>query len=196
MAYKPVEWEKDIYKKRFVRTLREKGKTIKEIAEECGVDERGLRRSLNETKRMKKWLVGDIAKRLDVSPRFLVGKYDVLAKREGIGEEEEERWLSMLSSEKFPYVGEEVRDTTAKEYLSKLLGFHGISKEQFRALPFETQLDFLEKIEESLASILPEYFPKSAAGDDTYMECCRIIASLEGRREDFIAEGVRGDDFV
>lgn len=102
----------------------------------------------------------------------------------------------MLSSEKFPYVGEEVRDTTAKEYLSKLLGFHGISKEQFRALPFETQLDFLEKIEESLASILPEYFPESAAGDDTYMECCRIIASLEGRREDFIAEGVRGDDFV
>ncbi len=154
-----------------------------------GWSEKTIRRGLEENK-ISPILLDEIAKRLDVDPDYLSGRYH----------EEVERcsdttvkniWLHNLKAKKYPYLLVQQRDRSDGKflydrYLENILVIHKISLNQFNELPLDKQKSMQVELESAICQVLLGYFEKDACGSDTYPEIYHLQSDIEDYDPDFV----------
>lgn len=147
-----------------------------------GWSEKTIRRGL-KAKRISPILLNEIAKRLNVDPDYLSGRYH----------EEAEKCsdpivkkilLQNLKAEKFPYLLVQQRDRLDGKflydrYLENILVMHNISLEQFNELPLDKQKNMQVELENVICKVLLKYFEKDASGRDTNPEIYHLQSNID-----------------
>lgn len=148
-----------------------KNTTIAEIARtskngEHPVGEKTIRKWKREKAISEKGLYA-LSQLLDVTPDYLMGKYDSakelmtpILDRSG----KKHLYLSPLM---FPYSDHEQRISDLDHYISTLMEMHGLSKKQYDDLDELKRLDCGIDITNAVASVLYRYFPVRTNGYDS-----------------------------
>ena len=170
-----------------------------------GWSEKTIRRGLEEHK-ISPILLDEIAKRLDVDPDYLSGRYHEEAERCS-DPTIQKIWLHNLKAEKYPYLLVQQRDRSDgrfiyDRYLENILVIHNISLNQFKVLPFDKQKNMQVELENAICQVLLQYFKKDASGRDTYPEIYHLQSDIEDYDPDFVEppeeffeEMIREDDY-
>ena len=169
-----------------------------------GWSEKTIRRGL-EGHKISPILLDEIAKRLDVDPDYLSGRYHEEAERCS-DPTVQKIWLHNLTAEKYPYLLVQQRDRSNgrflyDRYLENILVIHNISLNQFNELLFDKQKTMQVELEAAICQVLLQYFEKDASGCDTYPEIYHLQNDIENYDPDFIEppeeffeEMIREDD--
>lgn len=176
----------------FYTALKYRGLSIRKLgAVEGGIgyDEKTIRRGLKD-QQVTQDIMDRIARRLDVDPDYLSGKYHANANKIQ-SPEVRDNILRQLTPDRFPYLFAQQRDRSDgrylyDRYLENILMIHNIAKHQFDQLPFEHQKKMQIELETAICQVLLRYFDKDAAGRDTYPEIYHLQSDIENYDPDFI----------
>lgn len=153
-----------------------------------GWSEKTIRRALIEGQISPK-LLDDIARRFDVDPEYLSGKYHRNAEKY---KDPNIRALALynLKAERYPYILKQQRDKIDDHYLydrylENILIIHNLSLKQFNDLPFEIRKKMQLELEGAICSVLTKYFDKDAFGKDLYPEIYRLQNDIDNYDPDF-----------
>lgn len=154
-----------------------------------GWSEKTIRRGLEEQK-ISPILLDGIAKRLDVDPDYLSGRYHEKAERCS-DTTVKNIWLHNLKAEKYPYLLVQQRDRSDgrflyDRYLENILVIHNISLNQFNELLLDKQKSIQVELESAICQVLLKYFKKDASGYDTYPEIYHLQNDIEDYDPDFV----------
>lgn len=176
-----------VNKEIFIAVLNAKGYSIRKFSEEHGeiCSDRTLRRALNAHQIQNKY-VDDIAKLLDVDPRFLTGEISRIdPKMSRVKNIPMQYYLAQINN--YPYSRKELDDlqkTAIEDHLKNILSLFEFSYDQFENLEFEKQYNFQHDLFESIANVLAKYFKEDGYGNKERPALDTLILSLEGYYED------------
>lgn len=169
-----------------------------DVSTGIGWSEKTIRRAL-EAAEISPELLDVIAKRLDVDPDYLSGKYHHQA------EQYSDPYirnfaLCNLKVERFPYLLQQKRNKVDGQflydrYLECLLIIHDISLKQFNDLTFEVRKKLQIEIEAAICPVLMKFFEKDALGRDTWPEIYRLQNEIEEYDPDFVEPPESCQDF-
>jgi len=188
MATKKIHIDSDC----FYNALKYRGLSIRKLgAVEGGIgcDEKTIRRGLKD-QQVTPDIMDRIARRLDVDPDYLSGKYHANANKIQVPEVRD-IILRQLTPDRFPYLFVQQRDRSDgrylyDRYLENILVIHNIAMHQFDELPFEHQKKMQVELETAICQVLLKYFDKDAAGRDTFPEIYHLQSDIENDDPDFI----------
>lgn len=176
--------DKDI----FIEVLEYRGISIRKLGDVESIDctERTIRRSLHE-KRMTPIFLDQIAKYLDIDPRYLSGELHRKA-RSVTNQVLKEQWLRRLNPHDFPYfrkVQDDQRMKPIKELLESMFSLFDISYNQFESLEFEKQYELQHEIFDSIIPVIKKYFIEDGYGQKGLLDLDKIVFNLENYRDDY-----------
>ena len=147
-----------------------------------GWSEKTIRRALSAGQ-ISPELLDDIARRFDVDPEYLSGKYHRNAEKYN---DPNIRALALynLKAERYPYILKQQREKIDdhflyNRYLENILIIHNLSLKQFYDLPFEIRKKIQIELEESICRVLTKHFEKDAFGKDLYPDIYRLQNDID-----------------
>lgn len=153
-----------------------------------GWSEKTIRRALNDGQ-ISLELLDDIARRFDIDPEYLSGKYHRNAEKY---KDPNIRALALynLKAERYPYILKQQRDKIDDHflydrYLENILIIHNLSLKQFNDLPFEIRKKMQLELEGAICSVLTKHFDKDAFGKDLYPEIYMLQNDIDNYDPDF-----------
>ncbi len=185
---KEKKYKETIDKDIFIEVLKYKGISIRKLGDVKSIDctERTIRRSLHDM-RMTPIFLDQIAKYLDIDPRYLSGELHRKA-RSVTNQVLKEQWLRRLNPHNYPYfrkVQDDQRMRPIKELLESLFSLFDISYNQFESLEFEKQYDLQHEIFDSIIPIIKKYFIEDGYGQMGLPNLDKIVFDLENYRDDY-----------
>lgn len=176
----------DVNKLIFMSVLKKRGYSIRKI---CSLydnnhqnlcSDRTLRRSLDSGKIRFKY-VDEIAKIIDVDPRYLTGEIETInPKLSRLKNTNIPFYLSLINE--YPYSRkklDELKQTAIKDHITNLLSLFDFSYNQFEALDFETQYNFQHELFEAMIPVLARYFKKDGYGNTERPALNTLLYELE-----------------
>lgn len=160
-----------------------------DVSTGIGWSEKTIHRALKAAE-ISPELLDVIAKRLDVDPDYLSGKYHYLAEQYN-DPYIRDFALHNLKVERFPYLLQQKRNNVDGKflydrYLECLLVIHDISLKQFNDLPLEVRKKLQIEIEAAICPVLMRFFEKNALGRDTWPEIYRLQNEIEEYDPSFV----------
>lgn len=172
----------------FMEVIKYKGVSIRKLGDVESIDctERTIRRSLNENK-MTPIFLDQIAKHLDIDPRYLSGELHRKA-RSFTNKVLKEQWLKRLEPHNYPYF-RKVQDNQhmkpIKDILESMFSLFDISYNQFESLEFEKQYKLQHELFNSIISVIMKYFDKDGYGQKGLPNVDKIVFDLENSSDHY-----------
>jgi hypothetical protein len=171
-----------IDKEIFMKVIKYKRTSIRKLGNDESIycTERTIRRSLNERK-MTPVILNQIAKHLDIDPRYLSGE---LHKQASLIEDEDfkEHMIKRLNPQNYPYFRkkqEDFKNIPINEFFERMFSLFDISLSQFTSLKIEKQFELQHDILDSIISVIKNYFFEDGYGQKGLPNIDRIVIDLE-----------------
>lgn len=171
-----------VNKNYFMAVLKAKHYSIRKMSDLHGeiCSDRTLRRSLNSGKIQYKY-IDEIAKLLDVDPRYLTGEIvRIDSNMSRVENVSLQYYLSQMDS--YPYSRkelDELQKTAIREHLTNLLSLFDFSYKQFELMDFETQYNFQHELFDAIIPILAKYFKEDGYGNKERPALDTLVMDLE-----------------
>lgn len=126
-------------------------------------------------------LLDALAKRLDVAPDYLTGKYARDFSKlfpEPLYVESTAILEGMLAPERFPYLMSQHRADLYDRYIDGILMIHDISFRQYSEMPADSKRQFKLDIERAVCSVIRKYFRHDAGGREGLPNLYRIEVEI------------------
>lgn len=127
-------------------------------------------------------LLDALAKRLDVAPDYLTGKYARDFSKlfpEPFDAESTAILERMLAPERFPYLMSQNRTDLYDRYIDGILMLHDISFRQYSEMSADSKRQFELDIERAICPVIRKYFRYDARGRKGLPDLYRIEAEIE-----------------
>ena len=127
-------------------------------------------------------LLDALAKRLDVAPDYLTGKYARDFSKlfsEPLDAKSTAILDGMLIPERFPYLMGQDRDNLFDRYIDGILMIHDISFRQYLELSTDSKRQFELDIERAVCPVIRKYFKHDSRGREGLPDLYRIEAEIE-----------------
>ena len=174
----PFQWERFIAaKKRAKISITKLGSKDDGI----GWSEKTIRRAKADGK-ISPEILEALAKRLDIDPDYLRGKYDhfydLIA--DGFDEKQREIYLKkMLDPGRYPYYRGKNQIKLYEGYMDGILMLHGISNRQYDELSPEKRKAFQIDIERAVGVVIEKYFECDGRGQSGIPDLYSLEAQIE-----------------
>ncbi len=184
-----------IDKEIFRKVLKDKKSSIRKLekVKEIECTERTIRRSLNEGKMTPKFL-DQIAKYLDIDPRFLSGQLhrerkEMLEMLETLENKTLRKvFFYNLYPAEYPYFRKE-QDDLLKEsidvFLKKLFSLFDISYSQFEKMDFEHRYEVQHDLFEAIIPVISKHFEQDGYGNKDGFNLYKLTNDLESYHKDY-----------
>lgn len=149
-------------------------------------------------------LLDALAKRLDVAPDYLTGKYAGDFSKlfpEPLDAESTAILVAMLVPERFPYLMSQHRADLYDRYIDGILMIHDISFRQYSEMPDDSKRQFELDIERAVCPVIRKYFTHDARDQEGLPDLYRIEAEIENydpneaKPEDWLFKKIHTDRF-
>lgn len=149
----------------FRKVLKWKGVSIRSLGQERGGtswNERTIRRALQDGE-ISPGLLDAIAKKIDVYPDYLAGKYCWTLSLPVMDDPEIcDYWLEhYMMPRSYPYILEDQAGLGTRQHLLNTLLIHGVSEEAFRGLDAKERHSLEFQIDRKTTMILQHWFPEA-----------------------------------
>lgn len=174
----PFQWERFLAaKKRAKISITKLGSKDDGI----GWSEKTIRRAKADGK-ISPEILEALAKRLDIDPDYLRGKYDhfydLIA--DGFDEKQREIYLKkMLDPGRYPYYRGKNQIKLYEGYMDGILMLHGISNRQYDELSPEKRKAFQIDIEKAVGTVIEKYFECDGRGQSGIPDLYSLEAQIE-----------------
>lgn len=174
----PFQWE------RFLAAKRRAKISITKLGSKddgIGWSEKTIRRAKADGK-ISPEILEALAKRLDIDPDYLRGKYDhfydLIA--DGFDEKQREIYLKkMLDPGRYPYYIGANQIKLYEGYMDGILMLHGISNRQYDELSPEKRKAFQIDIEKAVGTVIEKYFECDGRGQSGIPDLYSLEAQIE-----------------
>lgn len=174
----PFQWE------RFLAAKRRAKISITKLGSKddgIGWSEKTIRRAKADGK-ISSEILEALAKRLDIDPDYLRGKYDhfydLIA--DGFDEKQREIYLKkMLDPGRYPYYRGKNQIKLYEGYMDGILMLHGISNRQYDELSPEKRKAFQIDIEKAVGTVIEKYFECDGRGQSGIPDLYSLEAQIE-----------------
>lgn len=174
----PFQWE------RFLAAKRRAKISITKLGSKddgIGWSEKTIRRAKADGK-ISPEILEALAKRLDIDPDYLRGKYDhfydLIA--DGFDEKQREIYLKkMLDPGRYPYYRGKNQIKLYEGYMDGILMLHGISNRQYDELSPEKRKAFQIDIERAVGVVIEKYFECDGRGQSGIPDLYSLEAQIE-----------------
>lgn len=174
----PFQWE------RFLAAKRRAKISITKLGSKddgIGWSEKTIRRAKADGK-ISPEILETLAKRLDIDPDYLRGKYDhfydLIA--DGFDEKQREIYLKkMLDPGRYPYYRGKNQIKLYEGYMDGILMLHGISNRQYDELSPEKRKAFQIDIEKAVGTVIEKYFECDGRGQSGIPDLYSLEAQIE-----------------
>lgn len=174
----PFQWE------RFLAAKRRAKISITKLGSKddgIGWSEKTIRRAKADGK-ISPEILEALAKRLDIDPDYLRGKYDhfydLIA--DGFDEKQREIYLKkMLDPGRYPYYRGKNQIKLYEGYMDGILMLHGISNRQYDELSPEKRKAFQIDIERAVEVVIEKYFECDGRGQSGIPDLYSLEAQIE-----------------
>ena len=174
----PFQWE------RFLAAKRRAKISITKLGSKddgIGWSEKTIRRAKADGK-ISPEILEALAKRLDIDPDYLRGKYDhfydLIA--DGFDEKQREIYLKkMLDPGRYPYYRGKNQIKLYEGYMDGILMLHGISNRQYDELSPEKRKAFQIDIEKAVGTVIEKYFECDGRGQSGIPDLYSLEAQIE-----------------
>lgn len=174
----PFQWE------RFLAAKRRAKLSITKLGSKddgIGWSEKTIRRAKADGK-ISPEILEALAKRLDIDPDYLRGKYDhfydLIA--DGFDEKQREIYLKkMLDPGRYPYYRGANQIKLYEGYMNGILMLHGISNHQYDELSPEKRKAFQIDIEKAVGTVIEKYFECDGRGQSGIPDLYSLEAQIE-----------------
>lgn len=174
----PFQWE------RFLAAKRRAKISITKLGSKddgIGWSEKTIRRAKADGK-ISPEILEALAKRLDIDPDYLRGKYDhfydLIA--DGFDEKQREIYLKkMLDPGRYPYYIGANQIKLYEGYMNGILMLHGISNHQYDKLSPEKRKAFQIDIEKAVGTVIEKYFECDGRGQSGIPDLYSLEAQIE-----------------
>jgi hypothetical protein len=174
----PFQWE------RFLAAKRRAKISITKLGSKddgIGWSEKTIRRAKADGK-ISQEILEALAKRLDIDPDYLRGKYDhfydLIA--DGFDEKQREIYLKkMLDPGRYPYYRGKNQIKLYEGYMDGILMLHGISNRQYDELSPEKRKAFQIDIEKAVGTVIEKYFECDGRGQSGIPDLYSLEAQIE-----------------
>lgn len=174
----PFQWE------RFLAAKRRAKISITKLGSKddgIGWSEKTIRRAKADGK-ISPEILEALAKRLDIDPDYLRGKYDhfydLIA--DGFDEKQREIYLKkMLDPGRYPYYRGKNQIKLYEGYMDGILMLHGISNRQYDELSPEKRKAFQIDIERAVGVVIEKYFECDGRGQSEIPDLYSLEAQIE-----------------
>lgn len=132
-------------------------------------------------------LLDALAKRLDVAPDYLTGKYARDFSKlfpEPLDAESTAILEGMLAPERFPYLMSQHRTDLYDRYIDGILMIHDISFRQYSEMPADSKRQFELDIERAVCPVIRKYFRHDARGREGLPDLYRIEVEIDNYNPD------------
>lgn len=174
----PFQWERFIAaKKRAKISITKLGSKDDGI----GWSEKTIRRAKADGE-ISPEILEALAKRLDIDPDYLRGKYDHFYDLIADGFEEKQREIylkKMLDPGRYPYYMGKNQVKLYEGYMDGILMLHGISNRQYDELSPEKRKAFQIDIEKAVGTVIEKYFECDGRGQSGIPDLYSLEAQIE-----------------
>ena len=174
----PFQWERFIAaKKRAKISITKLGSKDDGI----GWSEKTIRRAKADGE-ISPEILEALAKRLDIDPDYLRGKYDHFYDLIADGFEEKQREIylkKMLDPGRYPYYMGKNQVKLYEGYMDGILMLHGISNRQYDELSPEKRKAFQIDIERAVGAVIEKYFECDGRGQSGIPDLYSLEAQIE-----------------
>lgn len=174
----PFQWE------RFLAAKRRAKISITKLGSKddgIGWSEKTIRRAKADGK-ISPEILEALAKRLDIDPDYLRGKYDHFYDLIADGFEEKQREIylkKMLDPGRYPYYRGKNQIKLYEGYMDGILMLHGISNRQYDELSPEKRKAFQIDIERAVGVVIEKYFECDGRGQSGIPDLYSLEAQIE-----------------
>lgn len=156
----------------FKWVIKKQGSSIRQLGKDdaIGKTDRTIGRAV-KAKEIDADLLDRIARRINVHPDFLAGKYSWTLALPVMDEDGvREYWRdNYLDPKHFPYIHREQEGIAVREHLKDTLILHGVTWEEFNSQPVEEQQRIWDQLDRITTRILRVWFPNCTFESDIDM---------------------------